>query len=72
MLFLRSSSPHLGLCGVRGRFFFFAFLCFLIDLRATSLHKRHLFQDGSPGRMEGRYNPLGRPWAFHTGGVGGG
>lgn len=68
--------PHLGLCGDRGCFqkpgFFFAFLCFLINLRATSLHKRHLFQDGSPERMECRCVPLGGPWASHKRHVGGG
>lgn len=49
-------ASHLGLCGDRGCFrklgYFFAFLCFLIDLRATPLHKRHLFQDGSPERKK--------------------
>lgn len=65
--------PHLRLCGDKGCFRklgFFAFLCFLI-LSATSLHKRHLFQDGSPERMEYRCVPLGRPWAFHKQPVGG-
>ena len=61
--------PHLGLCGHKGCFRklgFFAFLCFPINLRPASLHKRHLFQDGGPERMEYRCVPLSGPWAFHN------
>lgn len=66
---------HLGLCGDRGCFrklgYFFAFLCFLIDLRATPLHKRHLFQDGSPERKKAGV-PLWVDPGLFTRGVGGG